>query len=246
MSPWTSDIALQLVALCLWIFSFIVTSAYKSSLIAHLTIPVFPPPINSFQDLLDSDGVTWGSDVLEGAEFMYFNCSLDPVVREFRSRSEIDTLDNHMDKVMKGRHAYLESQIYMRDIIASQYTSSLGYTPIHFSETQYPTAGYVWGFRRGAIFTEALTRMRTRLNEGGLFDYWTNDIINTKAWKTRRDIKEKGGQLKLDAADFRGEDTVTKEVLSLNHLQGCFYILFIGYIVALLTLTLEICIGHLN
>ncbi|XP_064116666.1 probable glutamate receptor [Macrobrachium nipponense] len=78
----------RLVALCLWIFSFIVTSAYKSSLIAHLTIPVFPPPINSFQDLLDSDGVTWGSDVLEGAPFMYFNCSLDPVVREFQSRSE--------------------------------------------------------------------------------------------------------------------------------------------------------------
>ncbi|XP_064120260.1 glutamate receptor U1-like [Macrobrachium nipponense] len=243
----SDDIVLQMMAVCLGIFSVIVTSAYKSSLIAHLTVRVYPPPINNFQDLVNSERVTWGSEPLYGTEVLFFNSSLDPVTREFYSKLEFDNLDYHMGKVMKGHHAFFSSKTYMRHVIASQYTSSLGYTPLHFSQTQYPTsAGSVWGVRRGAIFTEALTRMRTRLSEMGLFDYWMNDVISTKARQIRKDIKEKEGHLKLDAAGFSGEDSRTEEVLSLNHLQGCFYILFIGYVVALLILTLENCIGYLN
>ncbi|XP_066975460.1 glutamate receptor-like [Macrobrachium rosenbergii] len=237
----------RMMALCLGIFSVIVTSAYKSSLVAHLTVRVYPPPINSFQDLVDSRGVTWGSEPLYGTEVLFFNSSLDPVTREFYSKLEFDTLDYHMAKVMKGHHAFFSSKTSMRHVIASQYTSSLGYTPLHFSQTQYPTsAGSVWGTRRGAIFTEALTRMRTRLTEMGLFDYWMNDVISTKARQIRRDIKQKEGRLRFDAAGFSGEESQAEEVLSLNHLQGCFYILLIGYIVAIFTLTLENCIGYLN
>ncbi|XP_068241207.1 glutamate receptor-like [Palaemon carinicauda] len=240
-------LTIRMLVLWLGIFSVIVTSAYRSSLIAHLTVRIFPPPINSFQDLVESDGVSWGSEPLYGTEVLFFNSSLDPVIREFYSKLEFDNLDYHMDKVMKGRHAFFNSRTYMRHVIASQYTNSLGFTPLHFSQTQYPTsAGSVWGTRRGAIFTEALTRMRTRLDEMGLFDYWMNDVIATKARQIRKEIKEKEGQLKFDAAGFSGEDTRSEEILSLSHLQGCFYILFIGYIIALFTLTLENCIGYFN
>ncbi|KAK7074315.1 hypothetical protein SK128_025053 [Halocaridina rubra] len=225
----------------LWIFTFIVSSAYKSSLIAHLTIPTFPPPINSFEDLVHSSGITWGSEPLYGTEVIFFNSSLDPAMREFYSKLQFGTLEEHMTKVMEGKHAFFNSKWYIKHVIASQYTNTLGYTPLHFSQHQYPTsAGSVWGVRRGGIFNYAITRTRVRLTEVGLFAFWMDDVINTRAKQVRRELKEKGGGINFQNIGAETMNANTQEVLSLNHLQGAFYILFAGTLLAFTILLLEI------
>ncbi|KAG7162305.1 Glutamate receptor-like 23, partial [Homarus americanus] len=63
-------------------------SAYRSSLIAHLSVQSKYPPINTFQDLLDRDDWSWGSNELIGTNFLYFNGSSDPDVQEIYKNME--------------------------------------------------------------------------------------------------------------------------------------------------------------
>lgn len=54
----------------------------------------------------------------------------------------------HLERVLGGRHALLTWLYYIRTIIASRFTDSRGYTPLHTSRTQYyVSTGYGWGFR---------------------------------------------------------------------------------------------------
>lgn len=58
----------------------IITAAYRSSLIAHLTVQKKFPPINTFEDLLERKGWRWGRMPSSGTSFTFFNKSSDPVV----------------------------------------------------------------------------------------------------------------------------------------------------------------------
>lgn len=58
--------------------------------------------------------------------------------------------EEHLQRVLGGRHALLTWLYYIRTIIASRFTDSRGYTPLHTSRTQYyVSTGYGWGFRSG-------------------------------------------------------------------------------------------------
>lgn len=73
----------------LLLYTLVINSAYRSSLIAHLTVQGFPPPIDSFDDLLEQGGWTWGSQPLFGTFFVFFNQSSDPVVQRIYAGMEV-------------------------------------------------------------------------------------------------------------------------------------------------------------
>ncbi|XP_070001600.1 uncharacterized protein [Penaeus vannamei] len=87
--------------------------------------------------------------------------------------------------------------------------------------------------------------IQQRIIEAGLITHWVDDVVKARARKVRMERKlagqETGGQadqlLKEGVAETQGD---RKVVLGLQHLQGGFLLMFLGYAAALLCLFLEV------
>ena len=55
---------------------------YKSSLISHLTFPGKSEPINSFEDLLEEPGYTWGFEPTYGGGWVWLKDNKAETVKE--------------------------------------------------------------------------------------------------------------------------------------------------------------------
>lgn len=66
----------QMVIIWWWIFCIIITTVYKSTLVAHLTIPGETKSVNYVSELVDkSDEWTWGYEPLYDAAWTWFKDS---------------------------------------------------------------------------------------------------------------------------------------------------------------------------
>lgn len=58
--------------------------------------------------------------------------------------------DQHLERVLRGGHAFLTWKYYIRTIALSHYTDARGYSPIYVGRQEYINyGGYGWGFRYG-------------------------------------------------------------------------------------------------
>lgn len=71
------------------VFCLVITSAYQSSLVAHLTVQSKMSAINTWEDLVAQDDWTWGSLHLGGTTYLYFNLSTDPVLKNVLSYMQV-------------------------------------------------------------------------------------------------------------------------------------------------------------
>ncbi|XP_071539546.1 uncharacterized protein [Panulirus ornatus] len=170
-----------------WVFCMLITSAYRSSLIAHLSVPDKSPTIDTLEQLLNQDGWTWGMEGTYGIGWEWFKESTLPTVQQIYQRIKAMDADEHLERVLRGRHAFLTWKYYIRTIIASRFTDSFGYTPIYTGRSEYINyGGYGWGFRKGAPFRKRIDGLKQRLLEGGLINFWMNDLILAASREARR------------------------------------------------------------
>ncbi|XP_071524014.1 glutamate receptor ionotropic, kainate 4-like [Panulirus ornatus] len=218
-----------------WLMFCLVTgSAYRSSLVAHLSVQSKELPINTFEDILSRRGWSWGSRPLRGSNFLYFNQTTDPVIQELYKNMPTYDIKEAMERVMAGRFSYIVKKTKTTTQIAPLYQDRYGNSPIHLSTTEYPIfGGNSWGMRKGAPFLGQIRRLKQRLMEAGLIDLWLKDVIEIKNRKIRANRSEEDDNVQPEVDDGQ-------VVLGFDHLQGVFYLLLLGYAVAFLTLLREI------
>lgn len=70
--------------------ALVITSAFKSSLVAHLSVQGMTSPVDSFEDLLAKKDWRWGMErkMLTGAPLTYFRMTSDPDVKEIYRKLE--------------------------------------------------------------------------------------------------------------------------------------------------------------
>lgn len=73
------------------VFCFVISTGFKSSLIAHLTIRGKYGTKESLKDLVETDGWKWGSEenVFNGAVVDYFRKQTSPVMKEIYKNIEV-------------------------------------------------------------------------------------------------------------------------------------------------------------
>ncbi|XP_071537581.1 uncharacterized protein [Panulirus ornatus] len=148
-------------------------------------------------------------------------------------------------RVLRGTFSHITSKIFGTAIVIANFTDSRGYTPFHVSRSEYiQYIGIGWGFRRGAPFRERISMMMQHLIEGGLIDYWLDDMhaSHRKKERAKRKIKEKKGELTVE--NFKVDDGEVS--LGLTHLQGAYYLLLLGHTLALLILLGENLVRNSN
>ncbi|XP_050715851.1 glutamate receptor ionotropic, kainate 5-like isoform X3 [Eriocheir sinensis] len=230
-----------------WLFCILMTASYRSSLIAHLSVPTTPPPIDTLKQLLRVRGASWGIEPGFGLGWDWFKLNLNPEVQNMFKTLQVLDVEDQMPLVLKGRHAFFTWKYYIKTIVASQYTTLQGVTPIHMGREEFVPGSTGWGVRKGLPFLPPMDRIHDSLVEAGLVDHWLIELFETSMKKARLEAV-----LKREAAGGRGEKEedsflLDKEeasgggqqralVLSINHLQGAFFLLLLGAGIALVFL----------
>ncbi|XP_071526275.1 glutamate receptor ionotropic, delta-1-like [Panulirus ornatus] len=130
------------------LFSLVIDTAYRSALIAHLSVQSKELPINTFDDLLNRQGWSWGSRPLQGTDFLYFNQTTDPIVREIYKNMPAYEIPEGMRLLTTGGFSYIMKKTRTRTKIAPLYQDRYGNSPFHISTTKYPVfGGNSWGIR---------------------------------------------------------------------------------------------------
>ncbi|XP_071545441.1 glutamate receptor 1-like [Panulirus ornatus] len=225
----------------LWLLScVIVSTAYRSSLVAHLIVQDKMPTINNFQDLLDRDGWGWGTSFSSGSIYTFFKTHPYSDIKEIFRNMQFAPAEEQFQRVLEGSYSHITNKHYGLGIVASSFTDRRGYTPIHTGRSEHiQYVGKGWAFRRGAPFRQRFSRMIQHMVEGGLVDHWRDDIIASHM-RVARERRESHG--KTNDGNFQVVDNSVS--LALVHLQGAFYLMLLGSGVAFLTLVGENLAAH--
>ncbi|XP_068212069.1 glutamate receptor ionotropic, delta-2-like [Palaemon carinicauda] len=227
------QISLQFLISWWALVSFVLLSAYKSALISNLTVVKRYEAINSMEDLWRRKDMSWGSIYMSpsGASYLYLATNPNPVIRKLAA--EIQTLepDAHLERVLAGDYAYITRNSWaLTDLLRIEMEN----LPIHIGISKYPVScGYTWGFRKGSPLRAPMDRLQRRLVETGLTEIWLREIVTEIAVR----VRQTGKALQSTA---RSSQVGRNRELTLEHLQGAFFLLFIGGGVAFIVLILEI------
>ncbi|XP_063600695.1 glutamate receptor 1-like [Penaeus indicus] len=194
-------------------YCLVMTTAYRSSLVAHLTVQGKTAEINSFEDLLSHSGWSWGMHSNAGATETYMKSKPNPVIEKLEKRMQFLTADENVALALKGSHGYISSKYSLLADIAIEYTDSL-----RISNTEYnPFPGVAWAFRKGIPLRKDVIRLTQRLMEAGLIDRWMEEVLRSS------------GSGKV-AQRRQPEDSHV--VLRTEHLLSAFILLFLGHTMA--------------
>nr|XP_045620074.1 ionotropic receptor 21a-like [Procambarus clarkii] len=232
--PSVTDTGRMLVGWWL-VFCLIITTGFSSSLMAHLTVKERSRPLETFEDLVNQPHWKWGTDhwMLTEAAVDYYTKHPNPVTRHIFRKMELMQVDEALKKVLAGGFSYITYKNYVTVIIETRYSDARGDTPLYISKKSFPIlAAFGWGIRKGAPFYQRFTQLMTRLEAAGIITYWTEDLMARRAREGRKAAMINATTILGNAIQDEGEEVV----LSLNHLQGAFYMLLVGSCVAFLTL----------
>ncbi|XP_069994245.1 probable glutamate receptor [Penaeus vannamei] len=207
-----------------WLYCFIVTTAYTANLIAFLTIPVFPGRIQTVQQLAESD---YRVSMFDYGEFVpgALKSSRDPYYRALGEKLDLyPTYDGSVHPMLEGTHAYIESYSYNRILIFVDYEADNSYM---LREQLYP--GHLcWYFQKNTAWKYKFDHGIRRLVESGLIAHWikvkTEDFLG-RDFERRQQLQDKE---RLNQA------------LSLEHLQGVFFILAMSWAAGVLVFAGEV------
>ncbi|XP_066957609.1 uncharacterized protein [Macrobrachium rosenbergii] len=232
-----SDLHFQMMVGWWLIVSLLLTTGFRSALVAHLSVESKTQPIDNFEDLLRQSNWGWGFEqaLLRGAPGFYFRYNTDPVVQ--RINKSLEGIDSNagLEKVKRGHYSLLGTRNKMYSLIASYHLDTYGRSPFHFSKTTYRIASDLGlGFRKGVPFRRRLSQLINRLTEGGIINLWIQDVLDTRIKESRDEITDQ------EEEEISLAQAAEKQiVLRMTHLMGVFLIFLSGNGIALVSFVVE-------
>ncbi|XP_071524235.1 glutamate receptor ionotropic, delta-1-like [Panulirus ornatus] len=171
------------------VFCLVIDTAYRSSLIAHMTVLGKSQPIETFEDVVKQDGWKWGTEpwLLKGVPYDYFSKHTDPVVKQLFKSMEVVEAKEALQKVLAGGYSLIDFENYVTIIVASGYTDSQGNNPFFISKKGISImAAFGWGFRKGAPFYPRFKQLKSRLEDAGIISYWIDEVIAKRVRENRQ------------------------------------------------------------
>lgn len=198
----------QRITVISWIiFTFIITVAYRSSMGSKLTVPTPDPDINTFKDLLKSNlRLTGYNNMLR---LMQYNDS-EPEIKLMAERFEVTYFDIDQAVYDIARHRNIAHVRHVSTFLYYSLISAEARGHIHVLEDCIYRYYPIFVMKKNSPFTKLTNRVILNLYETGIIKYW-------KSWYMY---------------DFPKKPN-TFEKLSLEHTFGMFFIILIGYLLAI-------------
>ncbi|KAG7154184.1 Glutamate receptor-like 56 [Homarus americanus] len=209
-----------------WVYCFILTTAYTANLIAFLTIPVFPKRIQTLEELAQSD---YRVSMHDYGEFVpeALRSSKTPVYRTLGEKMDLVKLYDDAVYLMSNRtHALLELYSYNRIVTKSITKVSNSY----MLKDQLYASYFSWLFQKNTPWKYKFDLCIQHLVEAGLVTRWhkeTTEDFMGQDYERRERLAAK-------------EQLNNKQPLSLQHLQGVFFILLLSWAASIVVFILEL------
>ncbi|KAK4320939.1 hypothetical protein Pmani_008194 [Petrolisthes manimaculis] len=115
---------------------------------------------------------------------------------------------------------------------------------VHMARVDFFPGGFGWAFPPGSPYLATVDGVLLRLIESGLIDQWMDDLI-TLSPLLHQSRKEQKDMVKETTATTTTDDTRTRsaEPFTVFHLQGIFFIMLGGFILAVITFMAELTVG---
>ncbi|XP_045107148.1 glutamate receptor-like [Portunus trituberculatus] len=162
------------------VFCLIISTAFRSSLISHLTVQGTIDPIETLEDLTKANNWRWGTEpwLMNGVPRRYFSNHTDPIVKKIYAHMEIFDAPAGLKEIQKGGFSLIDFEKYINIIIESRYTDAQGRTPFYISKQGFRhVIAFGWCFRKGAPYFSRFSDMMIRLDGAGIIDYWLKDVV---------------------------------------------------------------------
>ncbi|XP_071523891.1 glutamate receptor ionotropic, delta-2-like [Panulirus ornatus] len=222
-----------------FVYSLLVTTYYKTSLMATLAVPSIPPTIDTLEQLFRSN-LKFGMIDAKGSEYQLFSTSNVSLYQKMFQKMSFYSSDESMRLVAEGKYAYVYFKSNLETIVSTQYTSISGKTDLHVATEEFFPGGYGWAFPKGAPYRRTFDDIMWRCVQGGLIDMWVRDLYSIYLNENLQQKTPRERKAEKEAALSKNNDGLV--VLNLNHFQGAFLTLFLGSGAGILLLLME-CVG---
>ncbi|XP_066941538.1 ionotropic receptor 21a-like isoform X2 [Macrobrachium rosenbergii] len=200
-----------------WIYCLIITTGYSANLIAFLSVTQKAPPIDTLDQLIKS-GLKLGGHSFWKTQF---EISTDP--RILKLASLLDTNVDYLGvfkAVEAGKFAFVENKQYLELNRDARFT--YGDRPtIRIARECYLSYNVALILPRNSPLTDNLTNALLRIFESGMMTKWQAEV--TKHFREKYAAER--SKVSTEATDIN-------QALNLGHVQGVFYIMGLGYVVA--------------
>lgn len=214
-----------------WVFTIIITACYTGSIIAFVTLPVFPETVDTIHQL-NSRFYRVGTLDRGGWERWFLN-STDKITDRLIKRLEnVRTLEEGLGNVTKPfflfPYAFLGSSAQLEYIIKTDYTGDKisKRSALHVSDQCFVLYGVSMAFQMHSVYREKINGGIMELQQSGLLQKITRDI----QWDFYRSASglllqvSPGKTATIKAQEERG--------LTLADTEGMFLLLAIGFVIA--------------
>ncbi|XP_015173343.1 PREDICTED: uncharacterized protein LOC107064804 [Polistes dominula] len=209
-----------------WLIVTVLVATYSGSLIAFLTFPKMDDPILTVDDLLaHKDRLTWG---FPNGSFLeeYLQNSENEQYRLLLSRSERhnDSEEaNIIRRVKDGKHVFIDWRSSLRFLMRKDLLSS-GVCHFSLSTEEFMAEPIAMIVPNNSPYLSIINSELHRMYESGLINKWISEKMPTKdkCW-----------------VGANSNEIVDKRKVNVADMQGIFFVLFMGIVLAIIILCWE-------
>ncbi|XP_055680314.1 ionotropic receptor 21a [Lutzomyia longipalpis] len=219
-----------------WVFTIIITSCYTGSIIAFVTLPIFPATVDSIDQLL-SGFYRFGTLEKGGWEYWFANSTHKDTARLIKDLEFVRDIPEGINNVTKAffwSYAFLGSQRELEYVVQSNYTDeTLGKrSALHISDDCFGLFYSAFAMPKDSVYTDPINEAILRMQQSGLIDKLSNEV----SWAMQRTpagrlLQVIPGKVAAVAVEERG--------LTLADTEGMFLLLGMGFVLALAALVSE-------
>ncbi|XP_031348266.1 ionotropic receptor 21a [Photinus pyralis] len=178
-----------------WIFTIIITACYTGSIIAFVTIPVFPETVDTVKQLL-SGHYQIGTLDKGGWEYWFENSSDPYTTKLLRQVDYVPTVADGIKNITSAffwSYAFLGSRAELDYVVRTNYTTTSKRAVLHISSECFVPFGVAVNFGINTVYTQVLDKGIIRAVESGFLKKIGSDV----EWEMMRTATGKFLQVSL-------------------------------------------------
>ena len=170
-------ISSQLLLVSWLVFCIIISAAYSGNLISFMTYPGTENPLNTAQDIIESE---YDIEIYDygGATRAAFEATENIIFQEiWKRKSFVKSVGPSVEKVIEGKTVFIDLLASLIPSIKAGYASSTGVDTVHIGRNTFFSFMQSWAYQSGGIFKEVFDEKILLFLAVGLTQKWEEDAI---------------------------------------------------------------------
>ncbi|XP_064101701.1 ionotropic receptor 93a-like [Macrobrachium nipponense] len=237
------------------VFAFILGSAYRGNLTAFLTIPKYPPRVETVEQLVETfDRITMPPF---GNEFIQFFKQSDNKLYKTMAEhmSIVPSVMDGLREAIKEKEAHVAGRRFMEQTIAKHFSNPDGSTKLYIGRESILPGISAWPLPHDAPYRPQIDRVMMSVIEAGLYEHWSRTILRLAQGESRKRAREYREQQQKEKRKNSVSDSENEmddpseddkqasrpsQALTVVHMQGPLMLLLLGLVAGGICFCLEV------